>query len=53
MNEIVDRSIRFKQVCQLPREIGVVRVTGLTREKFTMGNIHGYVKKKNETAHDI
>ena len=34
-------------------EIGVVRVTGLSRDKFTMGNIHGYVEKKKETAHDI
>ena len=37
----------------LQREIGVVRVTGLSRDKFTLGNIHGYVKKKKETAHDI
>ena len=33
--------------------IGVVRVTGLSHDKFTMENIHGYVKKKKETAHDI
>ena len=37
----------------LPWEIGVMRVTGLSRDKFTIGNIHGYVKKKKETAHDI
>ena len=37
----------------LQREISVVRVTGLSRDKFTLGNIHGYVKKKKETAHDI
>ena len=40
----------------LPREIGVVRVTRLSRDKFTKGNIRGYVKKKKkktETAHDI
>ena len=37
----------------LQREIGVVRVTGLSRDKFTLGNIHGYVKKKKETAHGI
>ena len=37
----------------LQRKIGVVRVTGLSRDKFTLGNIHGYVKKKKETAHDI
>ena len=35
------------------REIGVVRVTRLSRNKFTMGNNHGYVKKKKESAHDI
>ena len=36
----------------LPQEIGVVRVTGLSRGRFTMGNIrHGYVKKKKEIAH--
>ena len=34
-------------------EFGVVRVTGLSRDKFTMGNIHGYARKKKETAHDI
>ena len=37
----------------LQREIGMVRVTGLSLDKFTLGNIHGYVKKKKETAHDI
>ena len=30
-----------------------MRVTGLSRDKFTMGNIHGNIKKKKETAHDI
>ena len=30
-----------------------MRVTGLSRAKFTIANIHGYVKKKKETAHDI
>ena len=34
-------------------EIASVRVTGLSRDTFTMGNIHGYVKKSKETAHDI
>ena len=37
----------------LPWQIGVVRVTALSRDKFTMGNVQGYVKKKKETAHDI
>ena len=32
----------------LPREIGVVRETGLSRDKFTTGNIHEYVGKKTE-----
>ena len=32
----------------LPREIYVVRVTELFRHKFTIGNIHCYVKKQNE-----
>lgn len=32
----------------LPREIGVERVTALSRGRFTMGNIHEYVKKKKE-----
>ena len=35
------------------REMGMVRVTILSRDKFSKGNIHGYVKKKKETAHDI
>ena len=34
-------------------EIALVRVTGPSRDTFTMGNIHGYVKKSKETAHDI
>ena len=33
----------------LPREIGVERVTALSLGRFTMGNIHEYVKKKKET----
>ena len=37
----------------LPCEIVSVRVTGLSRDKFTMGNIHGYVKNSKETAYDI
>ena len=37
----------------LPWEIPSVRVTRLSRDTFTMGNIHGYVKKSKETAHDI
>ena len=37
----------------LPWEIASVRVTGPSRDTFTMGNIHGYVKKSKETAHDI
>ena len=31
----------------------MVRVTGLSRDKFAMENIHGYVKKRKETAHGI
>ena len=34
-------------------EITSVRVTGLSRDKFTMGNIHGYVKNSKETAYNI
>ena len=37
----------------LPGRIAEVCVTGLSRDKFTMGNIHGYLKKKRETSHDI
>ena len=37
----------------LPWEIASVRVTGLSRDKFTMGNIYGYVKNSKETAYDI
>ena len=37
----------------LLQEIGVVSVTGLSREEFTMGNIHSYIKKEKGTAHDI
>ena len=37
----------------LPGRIAEVCVTGLSRDKFTMGNIHGYPKKKRETSHDI
>ena len=37
----------------LPREIGMVLVTGLVWDEFTTGNIHGYVRKKKETARDI
>ena len=33
--------------------MSVVRVTGLSQDKFTTGNIHGYVKKKKATTHDI
>ena len=36
-----------------PGRIAEVCVTGLSRDKFTMGNIHGYPKKKRETSHDI
>ena len=39
-----------RDMTHLPLEIGV---TGLSRDKFTLGNIHGYVKKKKETAQDI
>ena len=28
-------------------------MTGHSRDKFTMGNIHGYVKNSKETAYDI
>ena len=41
------------QMTLLPWEIASVRVTRLSRDTFTMGNIHGYVKKSKETAHDI
>ena len=34
-------------------EIASVRVTGLSRDKFTMENIHGYVKNGKETAYNI
>ena len=37
----------------LPWEIASVRVTGLSPDKFTMGNIHGYVKNSKETAYNI
>ena len=37
----------------LPWEIASVRVTGLSWDKFTVGNIHGYVKNSKETAYDI
>lgn len=30
----------------LQREIGVMRVTGLSQDKFTLWNIHGYVKRR-------
>ena len=33
--------------------IAEVCVTGLSRDKFTMGNIHGYVKNSKETAYNI
>ena len=33
------------------REIGVVRVTGLSRDKFTTGNIHTQGRKGNEVFH--
>lgn len=36
-----------------PDTVTVVNVTELFRYKFTMGNIHGCVKKKKETVHDI
>ena len=29
----------------LLQEIGVARVTGFSREEFTMGDIHSYIKK--------
>ena len=37
----------------LPKEIASARVTGHSRDKFTLGNIHGYVKNSKETAYDI
>ena len=37
----------------LPWEIASVHVTRLSRDKFTMRNIHGHVKKSKETADDI
>ena len=37
----------------LPWEITSVRVTGLSRDKLTVGNIHGYVKNSKETAYNI
>lgn len=37
----------------LLQEIDMVRVTILSRDKLSMENIHGYVKKKKETLHYI
>ena len=37
----------------LPTEIVLVCVTGLSRGKFLVLNINGYVKKNQESAHDI
>lgn len=37
----------------LLQEIGIVHVTGFSREEFTMENIHSYIKKEKGTAHDI
>ena len=37
----------------LPREILLVRMTGLFQGKFPVLNTHGYVKKNKESAHDI
>ena len=37
----------------LPWEIASVRVTGLSRDKLTVRNIHGYVKNSKETAYNI
>lgn len=37
----------------LLQEIDMVRVTILSRDKLSMENIHGYVKKKKETPHYI
>ena len=37
----------------LLQEIDMVRVTILSRDKLSMGNIQGYVKKKKETPHYI
>ena len=37
----------------LQRKIVVLRVTGLPRDTFATGNIHGYVKKRKATAYDI
>ena len=34
-------------------EFGVVRVIGASRDKFTLRSIHGYIRKKSDTAHDI
>ena len=34
-------------------EIASGRMTRLSRHKFTMGNIHGYVKNSKETAYNI
>ena len=39
--------------CGTQWENGVVHVTGLSRDKFTMRNVHGYVKKEKETAGNI
>ena len=36
----------------LRQEIGMVPVTGLSRDEFTMGNIHSHIKKEKGTAHD-
>ena len=37
----------------LLQEIVVVSLISLSRDKVTIGNIHGYVKKQKETTHDI
>ena len=37
----------------LSLEYGEMRVARLSRDKFIVRNIHGYVEKKNETAYDI
>ena len=42
-----------KLMILLPQGTGVLSMTGRSRDKFTKGNTHGYVKKNKETAHDI
>ena len=41
------------EIALLPRETAFSSVTDVSRDKFPVLNIHGYVKKIKESAHDI